>query len=513
MRRTRGYNKKTKEEILERFYERWKDEFDYSYAKFNGMKIKIWIFHPKCQSFFEQTPDWHLRLTYGCPECANKIKGKYRANTTENFIKRLIEARGDEYDYSEVVYVTNEKIIITHKTCNYRFLQEPYDHLKGKGCPECFGSKKKTLEQFIEEARNAHGDEYDYSESIYINNNELITIKHKCGYVFHQRPINHINGQGCAKCAGNAKITPTEFLERFADKWGDNFDYSESCFNGPRENILIKHKICGTKFYQTPDLHLRSVHSCPHCSLKERSLKLQLTQEEFLTVCHQVHKNEYDLSEFVYEGKKSYGWITHKICGHRFNQNAGSHMYGQGCPPCARLRIIKGVTKTHDEFLEEAIETHGQDYDYTNSFYTKADIKIEIRHKKCNKTFWQSPHSHIRGQGCPHCKCSKMELYAAKFLDTKEIKYEQEKKFLDCKDKLPLPFDFFISPNICIEMDGIQHGKPIDFFGGVKAFEELKKRDQIKNNYCKENNIILFRIKYDQDIEEEMNKIYDYLIN
>jgi hypothetical protein len=495
MKRTRGYNKKTKEEILERFYNRWKDEFDYSYAEFNGMKTKIKIYHPKCQTFFDQSPDWHLRLKYGCKYCADKKKGSYRANTTEGFIERLKAVHGDKYNYDEVVYITNEKIIITHNECGYQFLQGPYDHLNGKGCPECFGSKKKTLEQFIEQARMTHGNEYDYSNSVYINSNEPITIKHSlCGYIFHQRPIDHINGQGCARCAGNAKITNDEFLERFKDKWGDDFDYSESCFNGSRENILISHKLCGTKFYQTPDLHLRSTYSCTHCALKYRSQKLQLTQEEFLSACHQVHKNEYDLSEFVYEGKKTYGWITHKICGHRFNQCAANHMYGQGCPLCARLRIIKGVTKTQEEFLKEAIETHGDDYDYTNSVYNKSELKIEIRHKKCNKTFWQSPHGHLKGQGCPYCKCSRMELYASKFLDEHDIKYEQEKRFNDCKDKLPLPFDFFISPNICIEMDGIQHEKPIEFFGGVKAYEELKRRDQIKTDYCEKNNIILFRI-------------------
>ena len=39
-------------------------------------------------------------------------------------------------------------------------------------------------------------------------------------------------------------------------------------------------------------------------------------------------------------------------------------------------------------------------------------------------------------------------------------------------------------------------------------FENVKKRDKIKNIYCKENNIILHRIKYDEDIIERLKNIF-----
>lgn len=48
-----------------------------------------------------------------------------------------------------------------------------------------------------------------------------------------------------------------------------------------------------------------------------------------------------------------------------------------------------------------------------------------------------------------------------------------------------------------IEYDGEQHFKPIEQFGGQEAFEELKQRDKIKNNYCREHNINLLRISKD----------------
>ena len=74
-------------------------------------------------------------------------------------------------------------------------------------------------------------------------------------------------------------------------------------------------------------------------------------------------------------------------------------------------------------------------------------------------------------------------------------------KFNNCRDKYPLPFDFYlIESNIAIEYDGIFHfeinklikDKQIAF----KEFIETKKRDEIKNNYCENNNIYLLRINY-----------------
>lgn len=47
----------------------------------------------------------------------------------------------------------------------------------------------------------------------------------------------------------------------------------------------------------------------------------------------------------------------------------------------------------------------------------------------------------------------------------------------------------------CIETDGLQHDMPVERFGGIKEFEKRKKYDEIKNNYCKDNNIELIRIK------------------
>lgn len=72
-----------------------------------------------------------------------------------------------------------------------------------------------------------------------------------------------------------------------------------------------------------------------------------------------------------------------------------------------------------------------------------------------------------------------------------------------------MPFDFYLPDyNTCIEYDGELHYKAVDYFGGDDALSNTKCRDEIKTQYCKENNIKLIRIPYWEfdNIEEILNR-------
>ena len=52
--------------------------------------------------------------------------------------------------------------------------------------------------------------------------------------------------------------------------------------------------------------------------------------------------------------------------------------------------------------------------------------------------------------------------------------------FNDCKRKNKLRFDFYLPKyNVLIEYDGMQHFKPIIFFGGIKKFNVNKEIDKM----------------------------------
>ena len=113
----------------------------------------------------------------------------------------------------------------------------------------------------------------------------------------------------------------------------------------------------------------------------------------------------------------------------------------------------------------------------------------------------------IRTQNQYRCqKCSNgismIEYKVKRWLDSKHIKYEQQKTFENCMgDSRCLKFDYYLPKyNLCIEVDGEQH-EMITTFGGEKNIEDtvenFKKRqryDKIKDDYCQQHNIKLLRI-------------------
>ena len=138
---------------------------------------------------------------------------------------------------------------------------------------------------------------------------------------------------------------------------------------------------------------------------------------------------------------------------------------------------------TTEEFIEKAKKVHYDKYDYSLVNYIKNNKKVKIICKK-HGVFAQSPINHMNG-GCPICRASKCELKIFKYLKNKEIYFENQYYFKTCRNALPLPFDFYLPDhNCCIEYDGIQHFKSIDFFGGEEEFKIRRNNDNIKNNFC-----------------------------
>jgi len=127
--------------------------------------------------------------------------------------------------------------------------------------------------------------------------------------------------------------------------------------------------------------------------------------------------------------------------------------------------------------------------------------------------YWMAtPNDILDGCGCPLCNSSKGELEVESILIEKNIFFIKNKTFTGCKHKSLLKFDFYLPKyNICIEYDGLQHFKPISFFGGNEQLKENKKRDKIKNKFCKNNGIFLIRIPYTEF--NEIRYILSSLLN
>lgn len=106
------------------------------------------------------------------------------------------------------------------------------------------------------------------------------------------------------------------------------------------------------------------------------------------------------------------------------------------------------------------------------------------------------------------CQKSKGELFIKNWLFKNNIPFEQEKTFDTCRfpdTNFLARFDFYIDNSFIIEYDGIQHFIDNDKW---KNLEYIKKHDKYKNDWCKNNNIPLYRINYKENIETKLNEIF-----
>ena len=126
--------------------------------------------------------------------------------TTKDFIEKAKLIHGNKYNYEKTNYIKNkEKVVIFCNKCKKYFEQTPNNHLSGDGCPYC-RYKTKSTEQFINDAKKVHGDLYDYSDVIYIKNDKKVKILCKnCNKYFYQTPHNHLQKRGCPYCSKCSK--------------------------------------------------------------------------------------------------------------------------------------------------------------------------------------------------------------------------------------------------------------------------------------------------------------------
>lgn len=120
--------------------------------------------------------------------------------------------------------------------------------------------------------------------------------------------------------------------------------------------------------------------------------------------------------------------------------------------------------------------------------------------------------SHARTISCGCAKRSSGELKIKNILMNKNLSFKEQYRIKD-KNNNVMIFDFMIMKenNIIalIEYDGEQHYRPVEYFGGENKFKIQQIRDERKDIYCKENNIVLIRIPY-----YDYEKINDeYILN
>jgi hypothetical protein len=207
-----------------------------------------------------------------------------------------------------------------------------------------------------------------------------------------------------------------EFIEKAKKIHGDKYDYSNVEYKNNITKVCINCPEHG-EFWQSPKYHLRG-GGCYQCGIDKLKQKRpyvpkpnkRLKNDDFIKRAQKIHGNTYDYS------KTNCINATEKVCiicseHGEFWQTPMSHLKGHGCPYCSGN--AKLTTKS---FIEKAQKTHGNKYDYSKTEYINSKTKVCIICPEHGE-FWQVPHAHLDGQGCPICKGEKISLKKRKSND------------------------------------------------------------------------------------------------
>ena len=278
----------------------------------------------------------------------------------DEFIEKAIKKHGDKYDYSKVEYTGSHNKVCIICPEHREFYQSATNHLSGYGCKKCayqysHGKYRLTsFETFLSQAKEIHGDKYDYSNVKWKNTSTKITIICPTHGEFLQIPQNHIRLKcGCRKCGrliAKSKVNKynTEYFKKHAiKKHGDKYDYSKTeCFNAT-DKVEINCPIHG-KFKQDANQHLMG-HGCPDCNFDKMAKDRAMGKELFIHKSKELFGDKFNYSKVKYINGQTHVIL---ICpeNHEFEVTPNNHLSKKsGCPTCNESKLERELASILDE--------------------------------------------------------------------------------------------------------------------------------------------------------------------
>jgi len=373
-------------------------------------------------------------------------------NNTSKFIEKSIKIHANKFHYSKVEYVGSHTKVCIICPEHGEFYQSPTNHLSGNGCPKCASQYKRgkyrltAFATFLTQAKEIHGDKYDYSKVEWKNTYSKITIICPIHGEFTQIPQNHIRLKfGCRKCGREIakskvnKYNINYFLKHAKKVHGDKYVYSKSqCFNATDKVEII----------------------CP------------------------VHG--------------------------AFKQNANQHLQGHGCPKCNFDQMAKDRAMGKESFINKAKALFGEKYDYSKVEYINGQKKVCLICPTHGEFEVAPNSHLSNKSGCPICNESKLERELASILDRQNVKYERLKRFKWLRQQsldFYLPeHNIAIECQGIQHFKPVDFAGKGEIWAN-ELFKKNKKRDDIKLKRCLANNIEMI---YVVDKEEYFESKYHF---
>ena len=244
---------------------------------------------------------------------------------------------------------------------------------------------------------------------------------------------------------------------------------------------------------------------CPKCHNERISKKKTRTNEWYKNAVKDINISIIPLEPYIdcrtpirhYCNEHKYEWLA----------TPDNILNGHGCPLCGAEKCRCKNMMPYTEYINRLQNVN-------SNIICIGKYECATKHvlHKCliDGHEWMAvPSQLLSGRGCPKCSESHGERKIREWLNDQHIKYYSQYRFDGCKNIKELPFDFYLPDyNMAIEYDVEQHFRAIDYFGGEEALKKRKSLDEIKNNFCKDHNILLLRIPFNKNVETELNNYF-----
>jgi hypothetical protein len=189
----------------------------------------------------------------------------------------------------------------------------------------------------------------------------------------------------------------------------------------------------------------------------------KFTFEELKNIVHDITNNKYTIvGDYINNRTKT--TFKHLLCNTEFIVTPKDFKNGKSrCPKCAKEKLKKLHLKSSDTFKNEFDKKSNGNYELLTE-YEKSNIKIKIKHLKCNTTFNVTPNNFLsKSSGCPKCfgneiKTTKQFIEEIEILGHGEYKLLSEYKgrnkkvvlfHLECNNTFKMSPDKFIIGQRC----------------------------------------------------------------
>ena len=303
-----------------------------------------------------------------------------------------------------------------------------------------------------------------------------------------------ISGRGCSYCTGRSvgKFNNLEYMfPEISKEWdylNNNRNPSDYTYGSNKHVYWICPKGHGS-YSAAIVTQTRGRTGCKICS-RNTLLEYDFVKEQFESFGYNLISKDYagideklEFSDF-----NGYKYFANYNAAHGHNKSGVLFDKFTECNPFSFYNLNLFLSST-DWFCELV----------GGKFTDVSTTSLVIRCKYCGTTYNTSWNA-IRMEQCRHCKESRGEHRIRRFL-TKNFGtsgFTPQFKLDGCRAIRPLPFDFGVEKKglNLIEYQGLQHYEPVSYFGGEKKFLENKRRDKMKEDYCKNNGINLIIIGY-----------------